>query len=146
MNTTFNTTINLFIFILFLLHSVSYKKMELRIWKHRVIISILNTVVCITTHHRGKFLFILKTKIQLKQSNRYYYLLYYYIYTERVYSSTCTYPTMSIQVGRIQFVFMGTFTILKHFALIISSPRGVHYKLKRNEINLKEANALFLCM
>lgn len=42
---------------------------------------------------------------------------------------------MSISVGRIsriQFVFMATFTILKHFALIIISlPRGVG-----NEINL----------
>lgn len=40
---------------------------------------------------------------------------------------------MSISVSRIQFVFIADFTILKHFALIISLPRGV-----RNEINLKE--------
>jgi len=73
MNTTFNTTINLFIFILFLLRSVSNKKMLLRILKHYVIISMFNTAVCMIAHHRGKFLLILKTKIQLKQSNRYYY-------------------------------------------------------------------------
>lgn len=46
---------------------------------------------------------------------------------------------MSIPVGwsnsRIQFVFMGTFTILKHFAPIISSPRGVY---QWNKINIKE--------
>lgn len=81
MNTTFNATINLFIFILFLLHSVSYKKYyveNLKILWHYIVCDImLNIVVCIA-HYRGKFIFISNTKIQLKQSNRYYYYYYYY--------------------------------------------------------------------
>lgn len=129
MNTTFNATINLFIFILVLLHSVSYKKYyveNLKILWHYIADIIFNTVVC-TAHYRGKFLFTSNTKIQLKQSNHYYYYYYtilYYInilsiwnaYMQCVSLDLYVYPTMSIPTGRPNPIcFYGHFYDIKTF-------------------------------